>query len=265
MEQNIYLDVYFCFNFLMDFFVLFLTRIIIKNNKRLYRIILSAIIGATYAVVILVLKYSCTYEIYNMIEIEKIITYVVVVYIMVLVAYGKYRFRVMLRHMLFVYLITFMLSGIIDMIYYSSGTKRLSYTKVIIITFVFETAVVCFFRVRQNRESILSYYSVTIAVDSKIINVIGMVDTGNSLVEPITKKPVSIIEWGSLCFEPEKILYVPYNSVGKKHGIMQAFVADYISVNGKKIKKPIIAIHRGKFSGNKEYQLILHPKTVKGD
>ena len=34
MEQDIYLDVYFSFNFLMDFFVLFLTGIIIKNNKK---------------------------------------------------------------------------------------------------------------------------------------------------------------------------------------------------------------------------------------
>nr|MBP7907491.1 sigma-E processing peptidase SpoIIGA [Lachnospira sp.] len=37
MEQDIYLDVYFSFNFLMDFFVLFLTGIIIKNNKKIYR------------------------------------------------------------------------------------------------------------------------------------------------------------------------------------------------------------------------------------
>ena len=35
MEQDIYLDVYFSFNFLMDFFVLFLTGIIIKNNKKM--------------------------------------------------------------------------------------------------------------------------------------------------------------------------------------------------------------------------------------
>lgn len=54
MEQDIYLDVYFSFNFLMDFFVLFLTGIIIKNNKKIYRTIVSAIIGATYATIVMI-------------------------------------------------------------------------------------------------------------------------------------------------------------------------------------------------------------------
>lgn len=276
MEQNIYLDVYFCFNFLMDFFVIFFTGILIKNNKSLLRIVFSAIIGAAYAVVILVLNYSetsVTYNLggigknltYNIDCLEKILTYMVVVYLMVLVAFGKYRLRTMLRHVLLVYVITFMLSGIINMIYYSSGAKNFSSTKVIVITIVVEITLVCIYKARQNRESILSYYSVTIAVDNKKISVIGLVDTGNSLVESVTQKPVSIIESSSLGFEPTKILFVPYNSVGKKHGIMQAFVADYMTINGKIIEKQIIAIHRGNFSGSKDYQLILHPKTVKGD
>lgn len=265
MEQNIYLDVYFCFNFLMDFFVIFFTGILIKNNKKLLRIVCSAIIGASYSVVILVLNYTEAGVVYHLGGIKKLLTYIVVVYLMVLVAFGKHRLRAMLRHMILVYVITFILSGIINMIYYSSGAKKLSATKVIVITIVVEIALVYIFKVRQNREGILSYYSVTIAVGNKKIDVIGLVDTGNCLVEPVTKKPVSIIESSSLGFIPEKILFVPYNSVGKKHGIIQAFVADYILIKGKKIEKQIIAIHRGNFSGSKDYQLILHPKIVKGD
>lgn len=52
MEQDIYLDVYFSFNFLMDFCA-FLTGIIIKTTK-IYRTIVSAIIGATYATIVMI-------------------------------------------------------------------------------------------------------------------------------------------------------------------------------------------------------------------
>ena len=128
MEQDIYLDVYFSFNFLMDFFVLFLTGIIIKNNKKIYRTIVSAIIGATYATIVMITEdmeiYQKSIGIFqkgigeDLTKLLKIVlTYVVIVYVMELIAYGKYNAVTMTRNMIIIYIITFILSGAVNAYY----------------------------------------------------------------------------------------------------------------------------------------------------
>ena len=56
MTQTIYLDVYFGFNFLMDFLVLLILGIIIKTKKHIARTVISAIIGGIYSTIVLMLK-----------------------------------------------------------------------------------------------------------------------------------------------------------------------------------------------------------------
>ena len=269
MEQDIYLDVYFSFNFLMDFFVLFLTGIIIKNNKKIYRTIVSAIIGATYATIVMITEGM---EIYqksigeDLTKLLKIVlTYVVIVYVMELIAYGKYNAVTMTRNMIIIYIITFILSGAVNAYYCENRVDGINVTKTILFVFFIEIFLVVLVKRSQKDVSITSLYQVTLLVDGNRINVIGLADTGNSLTEPITGKPVSVIQAEELKKIPDKILLVPYNSVGKERGLMRAFVADNMIVNGRTVEKPIIGIHKGSFGGNNRYQLILHPKILKGE
>ena len=269
MEQDIYLDVYFSFNFLMDFFVLFLTGIIIKNNKKIYRTIVSAIIGATYATIVMITEGM---EIYqksigeDLTKLLKIVlTYVVIVYVMELIAYGKYNAVTMTRNMIIIYIITFILSGAVNAYYWENKVDGINVTKTILLVFFIEIFLVVLVKRSQKDVSITSLYQVTLLVDGNRINVIGLADTGNSLTEPITGKPVSVIQAEELKKIPDKILLVPYNSVGKERGLMRAFVADNMIVNGRTVEKPIIGIHKGSFGGNNRYQLILHPKILKGE
>lgn len=276
MEQDIYLDVYFSFNFLMDFFVLFLTGIIIKNNKKIYRTIVSAIIGATYATIVMITEdmeiYQKSIGIFqkgigeDLTKLLKIVlTYVVIVYVMELIAYGKYNAVTMTRNMIIIYIITFILSGAVNAYYCENRVDGINVTKTILLVFFIEIFLVVLVKRSQKDVSITSLYQVTLLVDGNRINVIGLADTGNSLTEPITGKPVSVIQAEELKKIPDKILLVPYNSVGKERGLMRAFVADNMIVNGRTVEKPIIGIHKGSFGGNNRYQLILHPKILKGE
>lgn len=276
MEQDIYLDVYFSFNFLMDFFVLFLTGIIIKNNKKIYRTIVSAIIGATYATIVMITEdmeiYQKSIGIFqkgigeDLTKLLKIVlTYVVIVYVMELIAYGKYNAVTMTKNMIIIYIITFILSGAVNAYYCENRVDGINVTKTILLVFFIEIFLVVLVKRSQKDVSITSLYQVTLLVDGNRINVIGLADTGNSLTEPITGKPVSVIQAEELKKIPDKILLVPYNSVGKERGLMRAFVADNMIVNGRTVEKPIIGIHKGSFGGNNRYQLILHPKILKGE
>ena len=96
-------------------------------------------------------------------------------------------------------------------------------------------------------------YRVQIKTGMKIIETIGLYDTGNRLYEPIRKKPVSIIgqelaicllegeqEWGT------RFRLIPYSSIGVENGLLKGFVADEIIVFVKKYSfvyaHPVLAV-----------------------
>lgn len=60
------------------------------------------------------------------------------------------------------------------------------------------------------------------------MTVTALIDTGNSLVEPISGKPVSVIDekiFQSLWDRGERLYRViPYHSIGKKHGFMEGYL-----------------------------------------
>lgn len=256
--------------------MLFLTGIIIKNNKKIYRTIVSAIIGATYATIVMITEgmeiFQKSIGIFQKgigedltKPLKIVLTYVVIVYVMELIAYGKYNAVTMTRNIIIIYIITFILSGAVNAYYWENRVDGINVTKTILLVFFIEIFLVVLVKRSQKDVSITSLYQVTLLVDGNRINVIGLADTGNSLTEPITGKPVSVIQAEELKKIPDKILLVPYNSVGKERGLMRAFVADNMIVNGRTVEKPIIGIHKGSFGGNNRYQLILHPKILKGE
>ena len=98
----------------------------------------------------------------------------------------------------------------------------------------------------------------------------GIVDTGNHLIEPLTGKPVSIVDEEAM----EKLLetgwekdrgfcLIPYHSIGKDRGWLRGITVDRMVVetpgNITEIRSPILALHRGHVSSRNRYQIILHP------
>lgn len=100
------------------------------------------------------------------------------------------------------------------------------------------------------------------------ITVTALSDTGNSLKEPVSGKPVSIIEEEvlnrlSAVMVPEKFKLIPYHSVGKENGMLEGYEIPEIIVEGEKgnirWQKVIVGISKTKISANGKYQMILHP------
>lgn len=270
MEQNIYLDVYFGFNFLMDFFMLLITKIITKNAKRYIRMVAASMLGALYATVILVFNPAYI--------IQFICTYIIVAELMLLIAYGKMTVKSNLKTLGIIYLVTFILSGVINAFYYSSLSDDLikksntdSFGKLNLANIlpILIIAVICVALVvdgvKRNLNIRRKTFNVKIVAGDSEIDITALPDTGNSLVEPITKKPVSVIGKECLCnisMDNLKYMAVPYNSVGKSHGIMDAFMADKMIMGDKEISNAIIGIHEGKLSQNGQYNMILHPDLI---
>lgn len=118
-------------------------------------------------------------------------------------------------------------------------------------------------RVRNNH-----YYEVRLLGYGNEITLKALSDTGNSLKEPISGKPVSIVEEGLLeqltdIKLPERFKVIPYHSVGRNNGIMEGYEIPEMIIEGDKenirYKKVIVGISKTRLSSNGKYQMILHP------
>lgn len=118
-------------------------------------------------------------------------------------------------------------------------------------------------RVRNNH-----YYEVRLLGYGNEITLKALSDTGNSLKEPISGKPVSIVEEGLLeqltdIKLPERFRVIPYHSVGRNNGIMEGYEIPEMIIEGDKenirYKKVIVGISKTRLSSNGKYQMILHP------
>ncbi len=121
-------------------------------------------------------------------------------------------------------------------------------------------------KVRKNNDFMCN---VSLYGEECVINVKALIDTGNSLVEPVSKKPVSILDMNTLekLFGgnlPEYYRIVPFTSVGKKKGILKCFEIAKISIkyqdDEEVYEKVLVACSEE--IGAKEGYMILNPKLI---
>ena len=224
---------------------------VLKIKKSVFRLILSAFFGGLYAVMMLFVP--------HVVLIGEFVTYIGAIEIMVWIAFGKSGIKENIKKVLFIYLITFLLNGIINIFHVNDNMWKVLF----IVLISCGIMIVGIKKVMEmiGEESVR--YIVKITEENKSISVKALKDTGNHLTDPLTNKPVSIIEKDilySLIEDTEKKFYVPFQSVGKSNGLMEAYIVEQIELGGKQYHNTEIGVFEGKLSKNHEYQMILHPK-----
>ena len=103
------------------------------------------------------------------------------------------------------------------------------------------------------------------------IIICALIDSGNTLYDPISAKPVSIVERAVLegrvsLSKPEKYRLVPYHTLGSR-GLMQAIQIDRMIIrqDGQdvQVEKPLLGIYDSSVTQTGSYQMILHPELLK--
>ena len=116
-------------------------------------------------------------------------------------------------------------------------------------------------------------YKVRMRGGQNEIELDALFDTGNSLREPISGRPVLVVEEESFhkllgAKKPEKLKIIPYRSVGKENGIMEGYEIPEIIIKGReedlRCRKVIVGISKNKVSASGKYQMILHPDLYNG-
>ena len=139
-----------------------------------------------------------------------------------------------------------------------------------------------------------TFYDVHIYCEGNKTALHALLDTGNSLYDPISKEPVIIAEFDSIkSFLPDKlqilfyehnegnlarialevensffikrIRMIPFTSLGKQNGMLIGFKPDKVEIVGEQtllLENVIIGIYNTHLSGDGAYQGLLHPELI---
>ena len=126
--------------------------------------------------------------------------------------------------------------------------------------------------VRKKGGRMRKAYTVKLDFYGETLTFKGFADSGNSLREPYKKRPVSVLDLrsaGDLIgrVPAQKRFLIPFHSIGKRHGLLEAVELPRMEVDDGEEKKvfdgAVIALSGEVLTGKEDYQVILHPEFVR--
>ncbi len=264
LQGTIYIDSIFLLNMVMDFYLLALTAKALGKTAMYARIFAGSAIGAAGYCIVL-----CLPQIPYMLKV--LLGMVPIGMLMIKIACKAKGYGELLRGLGYLYFFSFLIGGFIIFLRGRNSLFAEYEDSIILLAglgfagFALCTGVIAIYRKRQKEH----FCRVSIPGDEGILMVDALVDTGNGLVEPVSRKPVAILEAGQwenlkLWMKPEKYKIIPYHSIGKDSGLLEGYEIDTMKVKGsmgeKQYEKVIVAIFKGKISGKGSYQMVLPPE-----
>lgn len=294
--MTLYIDVIFLENIIMNYIILYTTGLIVQEKINYFRILISSILGAIYVIMLYITQLS----IYTNIII-KIILSVVMIYI----AFYPNVLKKLIKNIIIFYLTSFCFGGAAYYLLYNVSPEQIkNINGVLVGEYPIKIAIlggilgafviyISFKIVKRKIDKNSMYYKIEIGYNERKVEVITLLDTGNFLVEPLTKCPVVIIEEKKLLHildekslsilkmgQMEKLDYleeklklrcrvIPFNSIGKNNGILLGFKPDYIKIYNNEenniINNVIVCTCNNKFNKNKKYSGLIGLKLLNSE
>ncbi len=283
----------------MNCILLSIEKRILKWNTKRIRIILASSLGASATCVFAILP-----SLYG--ELKFVLSYIVICALMIRISFRIGKLRDLVRGVVVLYLITYCVGGVVSSLYYQKETiyyyvdalqkKLFGEMDLLHIAVSVLIASICILIINRflkyQKQMSKEIYEVWITRNQVCVHTMGLVDTGNCLFDPITGKPVIVVEMSILeeALEPSlyhdiktivkledsayhinsenatKIRLIPFQSIGKKRGILPAIILDEVEIRKDTqflcSKKVIAALYDDTLSQNKEYQVILHKSLL---
>jgi len=275
-----YIEYVFAENFFIDFILLFITGKLIKKNIIYRRLIVASVLGALYVILTAYIG-------------REFMTYFIVKFsvsvLMLMIAYDSKGILANVRVILCFYITSLIMVGIITSLYYLDYDK-LTVNAIVLSIFLGYAALHFFFREIKARIEKNNYMrSVILGINNKSKNLRAFIDTGNELTDPMTGKPVIVVNIecirnilgedlydGILCFYKNKssnyenlmnmnsnvkLRIVKYNTISSIGEKMICIVPDNLEImdKDKNIMKvdAIIGLYPKKISQKDDYDALL--------
>lgn len=255
----VYIDVFLVQNVLMDLQLLLLTMLLLREKVIFLRLLAASLVGGAGAVMILLsgIGFGITY----------VLLVLVLDLAMLLVCVrkpikGRPAFQKLVMGIIDLYGMVFAYGKLMECAGRLVG-ERLAQ---ILVTGVIIGIVIFILAYRSLMEP-RHIYEVTLTEEGENVICRALFDTGNLLTDPISGKPVSVVEEtalmkGWLEKYPQKYKIIPYQSVGREHGVLEGIVVDELVIKKEQeqvVKKgAVVAFYKGKLSKNGDFQMILN-------
>lgn len=198
--KTIYLDVLFCTNLIINYFLILSTAVLNRMTLRRVRYLLGGLLGAVYSLFIFLPDMGALLNILAKLAFSVSIT---------LTAFGKRPMKQFLRLLSTFYGATFALCGIMlglyitvkpDKMLISNGVLYFDISPSMLILSVSVFYVIFSFiggRIKRKATP-ESYVDIEIGTDIGSIKVTGLIDTGNTLSDLFTDSPVVLVSYSSI-------------------------------------------------------------------
>jgi stage II sporulation protein GA (sporulation sigma-E factor processing peptidase) len=297
---EIYLDILMLENLVINFLILYVTAKFSKLNVSTLRLFLGAVVGALYVAFLVV---QPDMKIYYTTASKILLSMFIIA-----ITFSPKKILVFIKTLVIFYISTFIFAGaalaflffnqkggfVRNGIVYVFGQSKMSLIFFSLITV--GIIIKIFMEVIQTKfvkDRLL--IPVKIAFDNRAIDIPALVDTGNSLRDPLTNIPVMVVEYVALKeLLPEEIKkifteseecdlnnvttiisnskwfsrfrLIPFNSLGRENGMLIGFRPDYVEIGDddekRGIRNVIVGIYNKSLSRTDKYKALLGPDLI---
>ncbi|QQY80545.1 stage II sporulation protein GA (sporulation sigma-E factor processing peptidase) [Keratinibaculum paraultunense] len=286
-------------NIIINYIILYVTKKITKSKTANIRLFISALIGSIYTLVAFFPSLQFM---------GKMIIKLSISILMIIIAFNPEKLNQFLKQISAFYMVSFVFAGAIIGIFYilnnsfiftgisfKNSDELIKFLIIgITIALVLIRYILKFYQVKIRKENFIA--NVSIGLNDKEVELIALIDTGNSLKEPISKKPVLIAEYRALksilpdsiknmyksnqkldlikisevmeeVSDDIKLRLIPFKSLGNDNGILIGFKPDkikvYLESETKNLSDDIIvAIYNDRLASDEIYNGLLHPELL---
>ena len=292
----IYIDVLFAVNLLINYILIKCCCAFTNLKQNKYRILFGAFLGACYAVLVFFPNFSVLYSTVCKLLISMLI---------IACSFPFYSFGSYLKTLLIFYLVSFGFGGCVLAVFYFSdiGARlgavysngifyfNLPWTILALSGLLFYIAVKLFGIISKRAYTTRNLKKkLNLSYNGKTAEITALLDTGNSLVDPISLTPVIIAEYRTIrtLFNDEinsglerigkdnltwimsevvekglPARLIPFSSLGKENGMLLGFVPDKAEIQDdcgvRILEKCVIGISEKPLSKDRSYTALLNP------
>lgn len=301
--MEIYLDIVILENIVINYLILLVTARFSKNKASNLRLLLGSLSGVAYLVIMILMPEMKIYT--------TVLSKFLLSLAMLAVTFNFRKLSAFVKTLAIFYAVTFLFAGagfalmffnrdwgvirngvlVTPMSFLNTTWSELLLAlavALIILRVVWDVI-----QSRLIKEKLLVRVSITF--DKKAIELSALVDTGNSLHDPLTNMPVVVVEFSAIkdllpddirgIFEKDtendlntvtaaiscsdwfsRFRLIPFTSLGKENGMLIGFRPDYIEIGNdnekKDIRDVIVGIYNKALSRNEQYRALMNPELI---
>lgn len=301
MNTYIYGDIILIENFIINYLIMWSSAKLLKIKYSRLKFFFASLIGSGYAVLSYIPELDYMFTMFMKILFSLL---------MIIIAFTPSNIKEFIKLTGVFYIITFIFGGAaFGLFYFIQGMKttvngvshieRFPVKTLIlsmIIAYIFVRYCWDYIMFKIKREKV--FQELYVYMGKKKVKLMALLDTGNSLNEPITKSPVVVAEYDAIkellpseiqtVFEENsennlnilssilsssdwatKFRVIPFKSLGRDNGMLIGFKPDELFLIDKKelicLKNVTIGIYNKKLSTSNEYSALMHPDAIEGE